>query len=127
VPTSAHGVDAHLADELLAPERTSTRASTTLFVAEDDPRRPATPAPLDPQCVSASRARGGGAGRPWVEATVESPADCPLTFAMNYAETLQATATTDGKRRPLALPAYGTMAAVRAPRLWHRAGWGALA
>lgn len=51
-------------------------------------------------------------------ARVSSPADCPLTFALNYAETLEATARLgDGRARPATVfPSYGALAGVWVPR-----------
>jgi hypothetical protein len=51
-------------------------------------------------------------------ARVLTPTDCPLTFAMNYAETLQATARmNDGRAQPaIVFPAYGALAGVWVPR-----------
>jgi hypothetical protein len=51
-------------------------------------------------------------------ARVLTPTDCPLTFAMNYAETLQATARmSDGRAQPaIVFPAYGALAGVWVPR-----------
>ena len=111
---------ATLADELLAQGADlHTRVHEVLFIVDDDPRRPQTlPPGLDPQCASAQVLRVDAVrARPWVEAVVESPADCPLTFAMNYAETLRATATSGLKTVTLSpFPAYGTLAAVLVPR-----------
>ena len=60
-------------------------------------------------------ARRGGAG---ARAGVSTPADCPLTFAMNYAENLRAVALMDDGRSVAAqvFPAYGALAAVWVPR-----------
>jgi hypothetical protein len=51
-------------------------------------------------------------------ARVSTPADCPLTFAMNYAETLEANARMSGGRTQPArvFPAYGALAGVWVPR-----------
>jgi hypothetical protein len=59
-------------------------------------------------------ARGGRGAT----ALVDAPADCPLTFAMSYAETLQARLVgIDGLRRDRSIfPAYGALAAVWVPR-----------
>jgi hypothetical protein len=50
-------------------------------------------------------------------ARVSSPADCPLTFALNYAETLEATARMgDGRARvAVVFPSYGALAGVWVP------------
>jgi hypothetical protein len=81
--------------------------------------RAARPEPVDVRCAAA-RVDGvetpGGATI--AVAHVSSPADCPLTFAMNYAETLQATARGgDGRTRAAdVFPSYGALAAVWVPR-----------
>jgi len=50
-------------------------------------------------------------------ALVRAPADCPLTFAMNYAENLRATAVLpEGILPARAFPAYGALAGVWVPR-----------
>jgi hypothetical protein len=53
-----------------------------------------------------------------ITARVSAPADCPLTFATNYAETLRASVTlADGRIQPAPLyPAYGALAGVWVPR-----------
>jgi hypothetical protein len=50
-------------------------------------------------------------------ARVSSPADCPLTFALNYAETLEATARMGdgGTRAAVVFPSYGALAGVWVP------------
>ncbi|PYQ01835.1 MAG: hypothetical protein DMF82_18065 [Acidobacteria bacterium] len=51
-------------------------------------------------------------------AHVTSPADCPLTFATNYTETLEAGARMEGGRLRAAavFPSYGALAGVWVPR-----------
>ena len=52
-----------------------------------------------------------------LRALVGTPADCPLTFAMNFAEDLQATALVSGAERLLPVfAAYGALAGVVVPR-----------
>lgn len=97
------------------------RAQESLWLVSADPRvaGAALPASVDPACGSAIvrevRARRG-AGE--VAALVDAPAECPLTFAMSYAETLRATVTLNGGQRRAAtvFPAYGALAAVWVPR-----------
>jgi hypothetical protein len=112
---------AALGQELLAVgDDLGRQAHETLWVVTADPSVEAAPLPpvADAACGTARvrdvRARRGGAG---ASATVEVPADCPLTFAMTYAETLRAEAIgTDGSRRAAAVfPAYGALAAVWVP------------
>jgi hypothetical protein len=96
------------------------RAHETLWLVSADPRvaAAALPPSVDPACASAAvrevRARRGSAD---VTAAVETPAGCPLTFAMSYAETLRATVADAGGRRHAAtvFPAYGALAAVWVP------------
>jgi hypothetical protein len=113
---------ASLGRDLLAQgDALGPRAHQTLWLVTSDPRVAAArlPASVDPACGSASvrevRARRGARD---VAATVAAPADCPLTFAMSYAETLRATVTgADGRRRAAPVfPAYGALAAVWVPR-----------
>jgi hypothetical protein len=76
------------------------------------------PETLDPRCASA-QVLGLEARRdvPVARARLSAPADCPLTFAMNYAENLRATATLADGRAVAArvFPAYGALAAVWVP------------
>lgn len=97
------------------------RAHESLWLVSSDPRVAAArlPSSVDPACGSARvrdvEARRGARS---VSAAVDSSADCPLTFAMSYAETLRATvAGADGRRRVATVfPAYGALAAVWVPR-----------
>jgi hypothetical protein len=106
-------------DLLAVGDDLGRRAHEALWLVTTDPRVAAArlPVSVDPACASARvrevRARRGTSG---VAAVVEVPADCPLTFAMNYAETLRATATVAGQSRPATVfPAYGALAAVWVP------------
>src|SRR5262249_5545719 len=110
-----------LAEELLgAGERLAARARTTVSLVGDDPRVVAArlPAELDASCAAATvdDVAGSVAGV-LAEARLTTAADCPLVFAMNYAEGLRATATaTAGDARPLTVfPAYGALAGVWVP------------
>jgi hypothetical protein len=77
--------------------------------------RAGLPAAVDGRCADA---RVEGVDTPGgvtvATARVLTPADCPLTFAMNYAETLQASARmSDGRVQPaIVFPAYGALAGV---------------
>lgn len=121
--TSFRPVDSYatLGRELLPlGDSLGARAHQTLWLVGQDPRVAAAPLPaaVDPACRSASvRQIGGRRGSATMAAVVETPADCPLTFAMTYAETLRATVTgADGQRRPAPVfPAYGALAAVWVP------------
>jgi hypothetical protein len=113
---------ASLGRELLAVgDDLGRRAHQTLWLVTADPKVTAArlPASVDAGCgtalVSDVAARRGGTG---ATASVEVPADCPLTFAMSYAETLKAVAIgADGADRALTVfPAYGALAAVWVPR-----------
>jgi hypothetical protein len=96
-------------------------AHQSLWLVASDPRVAAArlPASVDPACRGARvlevRARRG---EPGASARVQAPADCPLTFAVSYAETLKARVTAgDGRDREVAVfPAYGALAAVWVPR-----------
>ena len=102
--------------EGLAPQ-----ARRAAWLVDSDPMvaRAALPASVDPRCADA---RVDGVETPGETAIaiarVSSPADCPLTFAMNYAETLQATARrADGAiQRAVVFPSYGALAGVWVPR-----------
>jgi len=97
------------------------RAHESLWLVTPDPRVAAArlPGSVDPACGAARvrevRGRRGEAG---ASAVVEAPADCPLTFAISYAETLKATVIGhDGRGREAAVfPAYGALSAVWVPR-----------
>ena len=95
------------------------RRAAWLVAADPMVARAALPSSVDARCVEARvdgvEAPGGSA---IAIARVTSPADCPLTFATNYAETLRATARMEGGRtRPAPVfPAYGALAGVWVPR-----------
>jgi hypothetical protein len=113
---------ASLGRELLAMgDALGPRARDSVWVVARDPAVAAArlPASVDAACgaarVLAVKARRGGRG---ASAVVDVPADCPLTFAMSYAETLRASVTGAGGGRAAAVfPAYGALAAV-----WVRRG-----
>jgi hypothetical protein len=112
---------ASLGRELLAMgDSLGPRARESLWVLTADPAVAAArlPASVAAACGAARvlevKARRGGRG---ASAVVDVPADCPLTFAMSYAETLRASATGPGGGRAAAVfPAYGALAAVWVPR-----------
>jgi hypothetical protein len=109
-----------LREELRRPtDGLHREARRRLWLMADDLHvwRAHLPEALDPRCAEAEvlavEARRGGDG---VHARVRVPADCPLTFAMNYAETLRATAIGSGGTVPARVfPAYGALAAVWVP------------
>ncbi|HVR71855.1 MAG TPA: hypothetical protein VMT87_13520, partial [Vicinamibacteria bacterium] len=111
-----------LREELRRPaDGLHNEARRTLWLMADDLHvwRAHLPEALVPECAGArvlgvEALRGGGGAR----AEVGAPADCPLTFAMNYAENLRATAlAADGRTVPAQVfPAYGALAAVWVPR-----------
>jgi hypothetical protein len=96
------------------------RARQTLWLVGSDPAVAAArlPKSVDSACgsarvleVKASRGAGG------VSASVDVPSDCPLIFAMSYAETLRALVVAPaGEQRATVFPAYGALAAVWVPR-----------
>ena len=97
------------------------QARRAVWLVASDPlvRRARLPDAVDARChegrvESVDAPRGATA----VAARVFVPADCPLTFAMNYAETLRGTASTsDGRSQAAAVfPAYGALAGVWVPR-----------
>ena len=101
-------------------DRVGELAHQRMWLVTDDPAVRAAPLPqvVDGRCAAARvievKASRGGRG---ASATVSVPADCPLTFAMSYAETLRATAVGPGGRRPAAvLPAYGSLTGVWVPQ-----------
>jgi hypothetical protein len=112
---------ATLASELVAEgPQLYQRAHEVLWVVEDDVRLPAVlPRAFDAACTSAARVvrLDAARARPWVAVTYTSPADCPLTLAMNYAETLRAEIRSGGETlSPAVFPAYGTLAAMIVPK-----------
>jgi hypothetical protein len=100
------------------------RARQTAWVVEGDPRLPATlPASIDESCSAARVKRVDAARRrAWMSIDVESPADCPVTLAMNYAETLRATLDGPAGRVVPTFPIYGALTGVLVPpgakRVW---------
>ena len=102
-------------------EDLALQARRTVWLVDADPRvaRAALPEPVDVRCAAA---RVDGVETPGgttiVVAHVSSPADCPLTFAMNYAETLRAVARgSDGRTRAAdVFPSYGALAGVWVPK-----------
>jgi hypothetical protein len=112
---------ASLGRELLAlGDGLGQRVGASLWLVTADPAVAAArlPASVDTACASARvldvKARHGGRG---ASATVEVPADCPLTFAMSYAETLRARVSGAAEGQPaVVFPAYGALAAVWVPR-----------
>jgi hypothetical protein len=102
------------------PDGLHNMARRTLWLMADDLHvwRAHLPEELDPRCAEAAvlgvEAPPGDTG---ARARVNAPADCPLTFAMNYADTLRATAVGPGGSAPATVfPAYGALAAVWVPR-----------
>jgi hypothetical protein len=97
------------------------RARESLWLVSADPAVASArlPASVDGACAAARvrevRARRGEAG---ASALVEAPADCPLTFAMSYADTLRAAVRgpAGGGRSVPVFPAYGALAGVWVPR-----------
>lgn len=112
---------ASLGRELLAlGDGLGPRARETLWLVTADPAvaEARLPASVERACALARvlevKARRGGRG---ASATVDVPADCPLTFAMSYAETLRASVAGPGWEQAAAVfPAYGALAAVWVPR-----------
>jgi hypothetical protein len=96
-------------------------ARRTAWVVNPDPEvaRAGLPKTVDAECaearvddVEAPRASSSFSAR------VSLAADCPLTFATNYAETLRATVSmADGRRQPASVyPAFGALTGVWVPR-----------
>jgi hypothetical protein len=111
-----------LREELRRPEDgLANEACRRLWLMADDLHvwRAHLPEALAPECadarVLAVEARRGGSD---VRARVHAPADCPLTLAMNYAESLRAAAVMEDGRAVTAhvFPAYGALAGVWVPR-----------
>jgi hypothetical protein len=111
-----------LREELRRPaDGLSNEAHRRLWLMADDLHvwRAHLPEALEPGCAAARvldvEARRGGAG---ARALLNTPADCPLTFAMNYAENLRAQAVMEDGHTAAAqvFPAYGALAAVWVPR-----------
>jgi hypothetical protein len=96
------------------------RLVDTLRIVASDPfvAAAALPPSLDPACRQAAvtdvRSDGRGAS-----AKVQAGADCPLVFATNFAESLQATLVSEGGRKEAGrvFPAFGALAGV-----WVRKG-----
>ena len=96
------------------------RARQGVWLVTADPAVAAArlPPSVESGCAAARvlevKAQRGGHG---ASALVDVPADCPLTFAMSYAETLRATVTAPRGEQPATVfPAYGALAAVWVPR-----------
>jgi hypothetical protein len=112
---------AALGEELLAAgDGLALRAHRTAWLVSSDPMvaRAGLPDTVDSRCAQASVYRvDAPRAAPSFDALVSVAADCPLTFAANYAETLRATASTaDGSRRTLEVyPAYGALTGVWVP------------
>lgn len=110
-----------LREELRRPaDGLHTMARRTLWLMADDLHvwRAHLPEATDPLCTQAQvlgvEARWGDNG---ARASVRAPADCPLTFAMNYAENLRASAVLpEGSAPARVFPAYGALAGVWVPR-----------
>jgi hypothetical protein len=111
-----------LREELRRPaDGLANEARRRLWLMADDLHvwRAHLPEALAPECATARvlavEARRGASD---VRAQVDAPADCPLTFAMNYAENLRAVAVMDNGAVVSAqvFPAYGALAAVWVPR-----------
>jgi hypothetical protein len=110
-----------LREELRRPaDGLHNMARRTLWLMADDLHvwRAHLPEAADPLCAQAQvlgvEARWGDNG---ARAAVRAPADCPLTFAMNYADNLRATAfLPEGSVPARVFPAYGALAGVWVPR-----------
>jgi hypothetical protein len=112
-----------LADELRrSGNQLADKAHEVMWVVETDPRLPAAlPSVVDPRCRAARVTRvDAERRRPWRSVEVESPADCPLTLATNYVETLRATLDGPAGRELTLFPAYGALAGVVVPASAHR-------
>lgn len=95
------------------------RRAAWLIDADPMVARASLPEVVSTRCNDARVEEVATPGGPVVAtARVFAPADCPLTFAMNYAETLRATARMDDGRTQAApvFPAYGALAGVWVPR-----------
>ena len=112
---------AALGEELVAAgDGLALRARQTAWVVERDPmvERARLPQVVDARCAEARVYRvDAPRAATTFDAQVAVVADCPLTFATNYAETLRASALlADGRRQPLEVyPAYGALAGVWVP------------
>jgi len=102
-------------------EDLARQAHRAVWLVDADPMviGAALPGAVDVRCAAA---RVDGVETPGgttiAVARVSTPADCPLTFAMNYAETLQAKARmSDGRtQRAGVFPSYGALTGVWVPR-----------
>ena len=110
-----------LREELRRPtDGLHAMAHRTLWLMADDLQvwRAHLPKALDPRCAEAAvlgvEARRGDNG---ARARVRTAAECPLTFAMNYAESLRGTAVLGDGRHVAApvFPAYGALAGAWVP------------
>ena len=101
-------------------EALAFQARRAVWLVGPDPMvaRARLPASVDARCAEARVDRAEAPRGAMAVARVHAPADCPLTFAMNYAETLHATARMgDGRTQPAPVfPAYGALAGVWVPR-----------
>jgi len=112
---------ATLGRELLAlADAVGGRAREVLWLVTADRAVSAArlPSSVEGACGSARvlevKAQRNGHG---ASASVDVPADCPLTFAMSYAETLRASVIGPAGEQPATVfPAYGALAAVWVPR-----------
>ena len=99
----------------------AAQARRTAWLVDTDPMvgRAGLPSAVDARCADARVDGVDAAGGATIAiAHVTSPADCPLTFAVNYAETLEATARMEADRFRAAtvFPSYGALAGVWVPR-----------
>jgi hypothetical protein len=95
-------------------------AAEKLWLVSGDSWAAKAPLPqsLDPGCAQAKvTAVEARLHEQEVVARVETPADCPLTFAMNFVERLRAVASSArGRESIVVFPAYGSLAAVWVPK-----------
>jgi hypothetical protein len=110
-----------LREELRRPaDGLSSEAHRRLWLMADDLHvwRAHLPETLDPACAQATVIAVEAPPQEAAVATarVRTDADCPLTFATNYADNLRATAVVGEKRVPASVfPAYGALAGIWVP------------
>jgi hypothetical protein len=101
------------------PDGLHREAHRRLWLMADDLHvwRAHLPETLAPACAEAAVLGVEAPGREGLAAArVRAPADCPLTFAMNYADNLRATAVRPtGAVAAAVFPAYGALAGVWVP------------